>query len=170
MQPDSGISAKTMSKNCGRRARMNWLHKNVPISSGIISGMYSRTKWIRWDLFNDDQMTFFYNHWIFPHWILLWRQLVQLLKVPKLEMVQTVDSIKLADLLDKKWSAPVAGKPLNILIQVNTSTEEGSCYSSHFHMTNTTNRSTLCMIGIHREKRHRSIRSARFISTRYGEL
>lgn len=51
---------------------------------------------------------------------------LQLLKVPRLEMVQTVDSIKLADVLDKKWPVPAAGGPLKILIQVNTSSEDGA--------------------------------------------
>lgn len=50
----------------------------------------------------------------------------QLLKVPRLEMIETIDSIKLADQLDKKWSSISPNVPLKILVQVNTSEEEGT--------------------------------------------
>eukprot|EP00026_Physarum_polycephalum_P015448 Phypoly_transcript_16132.p1 GENE.Phypoly_transcript_16132~~Phypoly_transcript_16132.p1 ORF type:complete len:288 (+),score=26.06 Phypoly_transcript_16132:51-866(+) len=45
----------------------------------------------------------------------------QLLATPNLWMVETVDSKKLASILDKGWSAP---EKLNVLVQVNTSGEE----------------------------------------------
>lgn len=50
----------------------------------------------------------------------------QLLKVPRLEMIETVDSVKLADELNKKWSSISPNDPLKILVQVNTSQEEGT--------------------------------------------
>lgn len=46
----------------------------------------------------------------------------QVVKVPNLYMIETVDSIKLADLLNSKWSKP---DPLKVLVQVNTSEEKG---------------------------------------------
>lgn len=48
-----------------------------------------------------------------------------MLKVPKLEMIQTVDSTKLADLLNQKWGNVSPTEPLKVLMQVNTSSEEG---------------------------------------------
>lgn len=48
-----------------------------------------------------------------------------MLKVPKLEMIQTVDSIKLADLLNQKWGNVSPTESLKVLMQVNTSSEEG---------------------------------------------
>lgn len=41
-------------------------------------------------------------------------------------MVETVDSAKLADLLEKKWQSMSMPEPLKILVQVNTSEEEGN--------------------------------------------
>lgn len=38
-------------------------------------------------------------------------------------MIETVDSIKLADLLNSKWAKP---DPLKVLVQVNTSQEKGN--------------------------------------------
>lgn len=40
-------------------------------------------------------------------------------------MVETVDSIKLANELNKKWGNVSPSKPLQVLVQVNTSQEEG---------------------------------------------
>lgn len=51
--------------------------------------------------------------------------LFQLLKVPRLEMVETIDSIKLANELNKRWSSILPNDPLKVLVQVNTSGEEG---------------------------------------------
>lgn len=45
------------------------------------------------------------------------------MKVPNLYMIETVDSIKLADLLNSKWKSP---EPLKVLVQVNTSQEQGN--------------------------------------------
>lgn len=47
----------------------------------------------------------------------------QVLKVPNLFMIETVDSVKLADLLNSKWSK---AEPLKVLVQVNTSQEDGN--------------------------------------------
>lgn len=41
-------------------------------------------------------------------------------------MIETVDSIKLATELNKKWGNVSPTEPLKILVQVNTSQEEGS--------------------------------------------
>lgn len=41
-------------------------------------------------------------------------------------MVETVDSIKLADELNKKWSSISPNDPLQIFVQINTSLEEGT--------------------------------------------
>ncbi len=46
--------------------------------------------------------------------------------VPNLAMVETVSSLRMASLLDKAWEK-VSNKPLDILIQVNTSNEERMC-------------------------------------------
>ncbi|KAF0717908.1 Aste57867_2023 [Aphanomyces stellatus] len=43
--------------------------------------------------------------------------------VPNLYMVESVDSIKLASKLDKAWAETAAGRPLRVLVQVNTSGE-----------------------------------------------
>lgn len=49
-------------------------------------------------------------------------------------MIETIDSIKLADELNKKWSTISPNNPLNILVQVNTSQEEGTTNSfDHIH-------------------------------------
>ncbi|XP_055314970.1 pyridoxal phosphate homeostasis protein [Sitodiplosis mosellana] len=48
----------------------------------------------------------------------------KLLKVPRLDMVETLDSIKLANELNKKWGNVSPNKPLKVLVQVNTSQEE----------------------------------------------
>lgn len=54
-----------------------------------------------------------------------------MLKVPRLEMIETVDSIKLANELNKKWGNISPNEPLKVLVQVNTSQEEG-WYLNHF--------------------------------------
>lgn len=46
-------------------------------------------------------------------------------------MIETVDSEKLADLLEKKWASMSMPEPLRVLVQVNTSEEEGKF---HFEM------------------------------------
>jgi uncharacterized pyridoxal phosphate-containing UPF0001 family protein len=38
--------------------------------------------------------------------------------------VETIDSIKLADGMNKNWDASTKGYKLNIMIQINTSNEE----------------------------------------------
>lgn len=50
-----------------------------------------------------------------------------MIRVPGLEMIETVDSEKLANSLNKAWDQLETDnkKPLQILIQVNTSGEEG---------------------------------------------
>ncbi|XP_042912320.1 pyridoxal phosphate homeostasis protein [Parasteatoda tepidariorum] len=52
-------------------------------------------------------------------------KVAKLLGIPNLYMVQTVDSTRLADALEQKWAATGKEEPLNIMIQVNTSGEEG---------------------------------------------
>ncbi|XP_065919642.1 pyridoxal phosphate homeostasis protein-like [Dysidea avara] len=49
----------------------------------------------------------------------------QLLSVNQLWMVESVDSIKLADLLNKHWGLDDRDEKLNVMVQVNTSREEG---------------------------------------------
>ncbi|RHY25002.1 hypothetical protein DYB32_008568 [Aphanomyces invadans] len=44
-------------------------------------------------------------------------------EVPNLYMVETVDSIKLANKLDKAWGEKQSGSPLRVMVQVNTSGE-----------------------------------------------
>jgi PLP dependent protein len=50
----------------------------------------------------------------------------QVLSVPGLSVIETVDSEKLASSLDKGWSKQDKGRPLNIMIQINTSGEEST--------------------------------------------
>lgn len=54
-------------------------------------------------------------------------QWLQVLKLPNLHMIQTVDSEKLANSLDAAWSKvqPEANEPLRVLVQINTSEEDG---------------------------------------------
>lgn len=40
-------------------------------------------------------------------------------------MIETVDSLKLANLLNQKWGNISPKEPLKIMIQINTSNEEG---------------------------------------------
>lgn len=51
-------------------------------------------------------------------------QINKLLKVPRLEMIETVDSVKLANELNKRLSSISSSNLLKVLIQVNTSREE----------------------------------------------
>ena len=51
-----------------------------------------------------------------------------LLGVNQLWMVESVDSIKLADLLNKHWGLDDRDEKLNVMVQVNTSREEGIVY------------------------------------------
>jgi len=41
-------------------------------------------------------------------------------------MVESVDSIKLAQLLNKHWGLNTRDEKLNVMVQVNTSREEGN--------------------------------------------
>jgi len=50
------------------------------------------------------------------------KQLVE--KVESLYMVETVDRVKIAQTLDKCWANAARDHKLNVLVQVNTSTEE----------------------------------------------
>lgn len=52
----------------------------------------------------------------------------QVLKVPNLYMIETVDSFKLADLLNSRWVKP---PPLKVMVQVNTSQETGNSHTIH---------------------------------------
>lgn len=47
--------------------------------------------------------------------------------IPNLHMVETVDSKKLADCLNKAWESTGKQDQLNIMVQVNTSQEESKC-------------------------------------------
>ena len=44
--------------------------------------------------------------------------------VPNLFMIETVDSAKLASTLNSSWGKQNKTKPLNVMVQVNTSKEE----------------------------------------------
>lgn len=44
--------------------------------------------------------------------------------VPNLFMIETVDSAKLATTLNSSWEKQNRVKPLNVMVQVNTSKEE----------------------------------------------
>jgi len=44
--------------------------------------------------------------------------------VPNLFMIETVDSAKLATTLNCSWEKQNIAKPLNVMVQVNTSKEE----------------------------------------------
>lgn len=48
--------------------------------------------------------------------------------VPNLFMVETVDSVKLANSLNVSWGKLNKPSPLNVMVQVNTSKEESKCY------------------------------------------
>lgn len=48
----------------------------------------------------------------------------KIVKVPNLYIIETVDSISLADKLEKAWKDQNKSEPLKIMIQVNTSNEE----------------------------------------------
>jgi uncharacterized pyridoxal phosphate-containing UPF0001 family protein len=57
--------------------------------------------------------------------------LQQVLSVPNLDCVETVDSVKLATALDKAAAAAGRASLLSILVQVNTSGEESTSLASH---------------------------------------
>lgn len=44
--------------------------------------------------------------------------------VPNLFMIETVDSAKLATTLNSSWEKQNRAKPLNVMVQVNTSKEK----------------------------------------------
>lgn len=46
-------------------------------------------------------------------------------------MIETVDSFKLADLLNTKWGGLSKLDPLKVLIQINTSQEDGKFFYAH---------------------------------------
>ena len=50
----------------------------------------------------------------------------KLLSVPNLHMVETVDSVKLADALNSSWIKLKKVEKLKIMVQVNTSGEESN--------------------------------------------
>lgn len=54
----------------------------------------------------------------------------QVLKLPNLYMIQTVDSEKLANGIDAAWAKrqPEPTEPLRVLVQVNTSGEDGKSW------------------------------------------
>ena len=51
-----------------------------------------------------------------------------MLGVSGLWMVESVDSIKLAHLLNKHWGLDDRDEKLNVMVQVNTNREEGNVY------------------------------------------
>ena len=57
------------------------------------------------------------------NYLLVFASFLILLAVPNLSMVETLSSLKVANLLDYAWSKK-SEKPLDVLIQVNTSGEE----------------------------------------------
>lgn len=52
--------------------------------------------------------------------------------VPNLFMIETVDSTKLATTLNSLWGKQNKTKPLNVMVQVNTSKEESQCSISRY--------------------------------------
>lgn len=56
--------------------------------------------------------------------------------MPNLHMIQTVDSEKLANSLDAAWSKvqPAPSEPLRVLIQINTSGEDGEQHQVEFNI------------------------------------
>lgn len=115
IQLDNGILVKIMWKNFMRKAQMNWLMRTAPKSVGISLAIYSPVRSIRW--IEISCLLLMYSKIVVPF---------QLLKVPHLDMIETVDSIKLASELNKKWGNVSPKEPLNILVQVNTSQEDGT--------------------------------------------
>ena len=53
------------------------------------------------------------------------QEFLDILACPHLHMIETIDSKKLADKVDKAWasSSSFQGIPLNIMVQINTSNE-----------------------------------------------
>jgi len=68
-----------------------------------------------------------------------------LCSAPNLEMVETVDSVKLADALNRSWGNANNGRRLKVMVQVNTSEEQNksgcsgvqSCLDLVTHIRNT---------------------------------
>lgn len=61
--------------------------------------------------------------------------------VPNLFMVETVDSVKLANTLNSSWGKKNKPDPLNVMVQVNTSQEESECklnFSHHLTLSKVT--------------------------------
>lgn len=46
-------------------------------------------------------------------------------------MIETIDSVKLADKVDKAWAGTNSNSPLNVLVQVNTSAEDRKFNCNH---------------------------------------
>lgn len=95
---------------------MNSSMKNVQIYVGISLAICNRVQLTRYK-FPCLLINFLLKNELFGF---------QLLKVPNLDMIETIDSIKLADDLNKKWSTISPNDPLKILLQINTSQEEGN--------------------------------------------
>lgn len=128
----SGILVKIMSRNCGRKVPMNWLTNIVPKFAGISLVICSLAQWTRSAVVSSSL-----NCWIIIE-LTLNCILFQLLKVPRLEMIETIDSIKLADEVNKKFSNTPRTEPLKVLVQVNTSQEDGKCLQTLIHNDNST--------------------------------
>lgn len=52
------------------------------------------------------------------------------LAVPNLHIVETVDSVKLADKVNASWQRKGSAEKLKVMVQVNTSSEESNCHLS----------------------------------------
>jgi len=50
----------------------------------------------------------------------------KVINTPNLDMIETVDSIKLATALHEAWGKFGKSEPIKIMVQVNTSSEEGN--------------------------------------------
>ena len=53
--------------------------------------------------------------------------------MPNLFIVETVDSVKLANTLNSSWGKKNKPDPLNVMVQVNTSQEESECEINFSH-------------------------------------
>lgn len=90
----------------------------------------------------------------------------KLISCPNLYMIETVDNEKLADILNKKWEEIKKSNnvKLNIMLQVNTSGEEGNSRTIYFIFI------TTVTIYFNRKKWRKSIRYHSFNKTRIREL
>jgi PLP dependent protein len=59
-------------------------------------------------------------------------KLSKVINTPNLYMIETVDSIKIATSLHEAWGRIKKPEPIKILIQVNTSAEEGAFMSEKY--------------------------------------